>query len=63
MFLNMRRRHDAHDGVGEEDFFGGQQVVDGEEAFVGEEVLLDGQVEDDLTGDAGEAEGEGVRSS
>ena len=51
--------HGAHEDVGEKDFAGGEEVVDGEEAFVGEDVDLGGAFEDDLAGDAGEAEARG----
>jgi hypothetical protein len=43
-----------HDNVGEEDFVGGQKVVDGERFFADGDVVLSGDFDDGFSGDAGQ---------
>lgn len=56
VFFDGGDGHEAHDGVGEEDFFGGEEVVDGQGAFVGQDAGGSGEFEGELAGDAGQAE-------
>ena len=63
VLFQLRYGHEAHDGVGEEDFFGGQQIIDGEETFLRGDVSGGGELEGELAGDAGEAEAAGGGSA